>query len=151
MTKINTLNDKEKKIHNQQVRRDYYLKNRETIIENSKKYMKEYRKDPENNKRINRLCRERYARKVSKVDGRKSFLIRDWKKAGLKDDPQDVYEIYKETTHCTICDIELTSGIPMSNSTKVMNHCHATGYFNNILCNECNWREHVSKDPRLLT
>jgi len=68
----------------------------------------------------------------------------DWKRKGIKDDLSDLYEIYKEATHCQICDIKLTENPELSVNKKVMNHCHETGYFNNILCWSCNIHEHMT-------
>ena len=33
---------------------------------------------------------------------RESRIKSDWKRTGLLDDPSDVFEIYKETTHCEL-------------------------------------------------
>ena len=75
---------------------------------------------------------------------RKNRIKSDWKRKGIKDDLSDLYDIYKEATHCQICDIELTEDPVVSVNKKVMNHCHETGYFNNILCWSCNIHEHLS-------
>ncbi len=76
--------------------------------------------------------------------GRRNRIKSDWKRKGIKDDLSDLYDIYKEATHCEICDIELTEDPKVSVNKKVMNHCHETGYFNNILCWSCNIHEHMS-------
>ena len=73
---------------------------------------------------------------------RESRIKSDWKRTGLLDDPSDVFEIYKETTHCELCGIKLTENSEVTVNKKVMNHCHETGYFNNILCWSCNIHEH---------
>ena len=71
----------------------------------------------------------------------KEMLLDNWRKFGLLDNLDDVYKIYKETKHCQICDIKLTNG-KMCKTKKVMNHCHKTNYFLNILCFNCNLHEH---------
>jgi len=68
----------------------------------------------------------------------------DWKRNGLKDDGNDVMEIFKNTHNCQICDIPLTESKKVVYNKKVMNHCHSTGYFNNILCWSCNIHEHLN-------
>ena len=75
---------------------------------------------------------------------RSNRIRSDWKRKGLKDDGREVFAIYKETTHCQICDIELTEDPVVCVNKKVMNHCHETGYFNNILCWSCNIHEHLT-------
>tara|TARA_R110000803_G_scaffold22631_1_gene56131 strand:- start:1753 stop:2106 length:354 start_codon:yes stop_codon:yes gene_type:complete len=70
----------------------------------------------------------------------------DWKRKGLKDDTSLVFDIYKEATECEICHIELTEDAAVSVNKKVMNHCHKTGYFNNILCWSCNIHEHYNSE-----
>lgn len=77
---------------------------------------------------------------------RESRIKSDWKRKGLLDDPSDVYEIYKEATNCEICNIKLTEDPGYSVNKKVMNHCHETGYFNNILCWSCNIHEHYNTE-----
>ncbi len=70
----------------------------------------------------------------------------DWKRAGLKDDPNDVMEIYQDTNKCLICDIPLVEGSNIVNNKKVMDHCHTTGAFRGILCWSCNITEHLKTD-----
>ena len=77
--------------------------------------------------------------KVKPEEHRDKELMKNWVKWGLKDDPRDVLKIYKETTHCIICDKLLTG---KGNARKAMNHCHETKYFLNILCIVCNSQEH---------
>ena len=73
---------------------------------------------------------------------KESRIKSDWKRKGIQDDVHLLFEIYKEATHCEICNIELTEDPVLCVNKKVMNHCHETGYFNNILCWSCNIHEH---------
>ena len=66
-------------------------------------------------------------------------LMKHWKKWGLKDNPKEILQIWKETNNCLICDKLLTG---KGNARKAMNHCHITGWYLNILCITCNTQEH---------
>tara|TARA_R110000803_G_C11824263_1_gene302379 strand:- start:290 stop:586 length:297 start_codon:yes stop_codon:yes gene_type:complete len=71
----------------------------------------------------------------------KKRLLSNWGKVGLQDNLEDVFLIYKDQIKCEICDIELENKGHGKNR-KVMNHCHTTGWFLNILCMSCNIHEH---------
>ena len=66
----------------------------------------------------------------------------DWVRQGLIDDPDEVLKMYKEATHCLICDKEFVESSLATKSTKVMNHDHQSGHFLNIICWICNIKEH---------
>ncbi len=72
---------------------------------------------------------------------RKKMMLSNWRKVGLKDNFEDVFLIYREQTNCEICDVKLDIKGHGKNR-KVMNHCHKTGWFLNILCMSCNIHEH---------
>ena len=72
---------------------------------------------------------------------RKKMLLSNWRKVGLKDNFEDVFLIYQQQTQCEICDVKLESKAHGKNR-KVMNHCHKTEWFLNILCMSCNIHEH---------
>ena len=67
----------------------------------------------------------------------------DWVAQGLIDDPDEVLKMYKEATHCLICDKEFVDSSIASKDTKVMNHDHESGHFLNIICWICNIKEHT--------
>ena len=67
----------------------------------------------------------------------------DWKRAGLLDDLDLVLKEFIDATHCLCCDVEFDE--VYRKNQKVMNHCHETRYFLNIICWECNIREHNIK------
>jgi len=70
----------------------------------------------------------------------------DWKRAGLKDDADDVMQIYQETNECLICDIPLVEGSTIVHNKKVMDHNHFSGEFRGILCWSCNITEHLKTE-----
>jgi len=84
------------------------------------------------------MNRSEYMKNFRKSDiGIKSNRISNWKKQGLKDDYDKVYERYINTKHCDDCKILLTTD-GQSKTTRCMDHCHKTGKFRNILCKKCN-------------
>ena len=96
--------------------KQYYQENKEKIKERNKEYQKEYSKTPA---------------------GKKSNTISKWKQYGLKlygYTYDEVYEYYLETTHCEVCNKDLT----IDGQQKYMDHCHTTGCFRWVLCNSCN-------------
>ena len=91
----------------------------------------EYRK---NNKE---KIRENYAEYRKTPKGLKKNRIAGWKYAGLKESKERMEEIYERwlnTTECDCCKEPITEG----KASKVMDHCHKTGKFRNILCHNCN-------------
>jgi len=82
--------------------------------------------------------RKEYFKELNKSPHRrKAFIFNGWKSRGLKDDLEEVWKIYSETTECMICDVKLTTG-RWQKTRKCMNHCHETGYYLNVICHECN-------------
>jgi len=71
----------------------------------------------------------------------KKMLFKGWRNVGLKDNFEDVFLIYQKQTHCEICNVRLKNK-GHGKDRKVMNHCHKTGWFLNILCMWCNIQEH---------
>ena len=104
-----------------QYSKEWRSKNQDKIInyENSEK-TKQYRK---------------YWRNTE--NGIKSRTYSNWKTCGLKDNFDEVWEIYKTSTECIICDTKFKNS-----KDKHMNHCHETGFFLNVICMKCNILEH---------
>ena len=89
-----------------------------------------------------------YMRNYSKTpSGNKSCRISSWKKRGLVDDYDMVYERYQNTKYCDICNVLLTSCRKGGNQ-KQMDHCHKTGKFRNILCQRCNTADTTRTIPK---
>ena len=64
--------------------------------------------------------------------------IKNWENNGLiVDDYNKINDIWKNTTHCNKCNVELVEGNKGSNR-KCMEHSHITGEFRGIVCHRCN-------------
>ena len=86
-----------------------------------------------------RKCYNKEYRKTKKC--KKIHRISKWRhQDGLIDSDNDNYEKihqrWLDTTHCDLCNIELTDDISITG--KQMEHCHKTGLFRNIVCHKCN-------------
>tara|TARA_R110002153_G_scaffold254073_1_gene412394 strand:+ start:1228 stop:1608 length:381 start_codon:yes stop_codon:yes gene_type:complete len=91
-------------------------------------------RDKDENKEKARLYHAEY-RKTPK--GLKKSRIGGWKYSGLKESKErmeEIYELWMNTTECDCCKEPITEG----KASKVMDHCHKTGKFRNILCHNCN-------------
>ena len=106
----------------------YYLKNKERILEYQKKYS-------DKNKQKVSQYKIKYCQN-NKEKRRKSVLKYNWKRRGLDMDTfYYVIAIYDNTKYCDKCNVFLEG---IGKNQKVMDHCHATGIFRNILCKTCN-------------
>ena len=57
-----------------------------------------------------------------------------WKQRGLIDDNiDDIYDRYIHSSQCELCKIKFEK-----KSERQMDHCHNTGKFRNIVCQQCN-------------
>jgi len=119
------MHDKEKKrIYDKK----YREKNEKKIKENKKKYSKE------NAERLN----EKQQKYRQTEAGRKSERINAWKKMKvICDDWDALYEYYVNCWECENCGVELIEG-QFGNNKRVLDHCHITGKFRNVLCHYCN-------------
>ena len=120
---------KEKKV---EYDRQRYQDNKEEILEQRRQY------------------REANKQKIAEYNqtpaAKKSSRIMNWKQQGIKlpDEYPDWSLFYDEeflkTTHCEECFVVLTEGKRITSTTKVLDHCHITGEFRNILCHACNMK-----------
>tara|TARA_R110000851_G_C12777296_1_gene534890 strand:- start:31 stop:561 length:531 start_codon:yes stop_codon:yes gene_type:complete len=128
----------------------YYQKNKERIkakvkqyrldnLENKKKYDKEYHiKNKEkhkeqsreyhmkNREKINMTRRKRF---IEEKDYRKMLLESRWKSNNIKFF-DNTFEKYENAKQCELCNKEI--------KTKILDHCHLSGYARFITCNLCN-------------
>jgi hypothetical protein len=65
--------------------------------------------------------------------GKKSYTINNWKRRGLKDDYEKIYDIVMNTTKCNLCDKVFDC-----DRNRCMDHDHKTGKFRLVLCRSCN-------------
>ena len=66
---------------------------------------------------------------------KKTTTISGWKYRGLiADDYDAIYERWLNTTECDYC----KKPIEQRKGSKVMDHCHKTKKFRNVLCHDCN-------------
>ncbi len=65
--------------------------------------------------------------------GKKSYTINNWKRRGLKDDYEKIYDIVMNTSKCNLCD-----EIFDLDKNRCMDHDHKTGKFRQVLCRSCN-------------
>jgi len=148
----------EQKEKNRIYQREYYKKNKEKKNKQSKenyeknkektlKRHSEWRvKNPEYNKIYGKNYREnnpekekdRHIRYSQSEEGKKTRRIGTWRRSGLIDNYEYVYNRYLETNNCDRCYIELNMNNKKNSNTKVMDHNHLTGKFRAILCNLCN-------------
>ncbi len=120
--------DKEKQ---KEYNKKYYQENLEKERLRCKKYYEE-------NKEKERLRKKNYKEKnPEKVH--MTSMITLWKIRGVKDNDYEIlYYIYMSTEFCWHCGCKLTTGKPMTSTTKCLDHCHITGLFRAILCCGCN-------------
>ena len=108
-----------------QKRKEHYEENRQRKLE----YQKEYReKNKEKIKENHRVYRQT-------EKGKRIASISAWKGRGLvSDDYDSIYDRYINTHECDCCKKHITHGL----GSRVMDHCHKTGKFRNVLCHDCN-------------
>ena len=73
-----------------------------------------------------------------KLLNKRASIISHWKTNGMnildKEHGWEIYNLYKNTTHCDLCNIEL-------GERRDLDHDHKTGEIRNVVCHKCNmWR-----------
>tara|TARA_R100001086_G_scaffold238643_1_gene163532 strand:+ start:2275 stop:2856 length:582 start_codon:yes stop_codon:yes gene_type:complete len=110
--------------------KEWYQKNKDRLVEKQRKYREEKSKD------IEWVEKEKEYKKTYATQ--KKFKVSAWKKNGLIGDYDTIWERYCNTSHCDLCNVELTMESKMTTTRKSMEHCHKTGQFRNITCHKCN-------------
>lgn len=128
------LSEEKKQKNNERCKNNYY-KNHEAELERR------------TNLRQNEEYKQMMKNYRASEAGKKSARISGWKQKGvIHNDYNELYNIWKTTTNCFDCDIELIEGVGVVNgltgtangNKKVLDHDHKTGLFRNIICNRCN-------------
>ena len=85
----------------------------------------------------NKYGKEYYLKNKAKC--KKSILIANWKRTGIKSDNYDMlYNNYLSETHCDLCRVEFGKKGDGTGTFKCCDHDHTTGLFRNFLCHLCN-------------
>ena len=116
----------EYRLKNKDKRKEYYLQNKDKI----KEYSKEYRLK---NKDKTAATKHEYMKKYKETPQyKKSQAIDNWKRYGLIDNYETVYDIYINTHECMKCNISI------SGTNKHMDHDHDTNLYRSVICSSCN-------------
>ena len=120
--------------YNKETKRLYYLANKERIKayrEAKKEHSKATRKahDEANKDKIKKQKADWYRTEK----GKKSDTMASWRKQGVNNVTDEMYDRYKNNHRCDVCKIEF------KNSTdRCLDHDHETGDFRQVLCRDCN-------------
>lgn len=131
--RIKKYNQEHKEEHKERCKKNYYKNHEENLQKRA-----EWRQD-ENYQLMMKKYRASEA-------GKKSARISCWKQKGvISNDYNELYEKWKNTTHCEECNVELVEGNNGKNK-KILDHNHKTGAFRNILCHSCNVKRSFEDD-----
>ena len=120
-------------------KREYQRKYREQNREYLRAREREKRQNWSDERRLHERTRKQ--RYYATDRGKMSNAICRWRFLGVKtDDWQALYKRVQDTDYCEECLCELTKDRRNTSTTKVLDHCHETGEFRNVLCHRCNIR-----------
>jgi len=120
-----------------------YQKHRIKRIAKQKKYINEHKEE-----------RREYTQKYyQSAAGNKKVKFTRWKATGLilreGETEDEIYERYINTNKCDIC-----SKLFMTTRERCMDHDHTTGFFRQVLCQNCNirdrWEAKQRKDAEIV-
>tara|TARA_R110002096_G_scaffold41653_1_gene112595 strand:+ start:375 stop:833 length:459 start_codon:yes stop_codon:yes gene_type:complete len=120
-------NNKEKIAERQ---REYYENNKEQINKQKKEY---YENNKEKRAEDDKIYRQTPA-------GKKSRMMSCWRKRGVNNVNEEMYNHYIATTHCECCSKEFSSS-----RDRHLDHDHETGEYRWVLCWSCNNKDNWKK------
>lgn len=105
--------------------KNYYRNKFKAWREKNIDYWNEYQRNYRYNKNGNKKPKFTESQTISNWKRHKMVLLdgENW---------HDIYEMFKNTTHCQGCDRSFYS------IRKNLDHCHKTGYIRGVLCSHCN-------------
>ena len=145
-SKIYYQNNKEKK--NEQMR-EWYQNNKEKLAEykreyyqNNKEKLAEYKREyDQNNKEKVAEYHKIYGLTPA---GKKVNMMANWRKRGVKNVNEEMYNHYIATTHCECCLKEFSSSYD-----RCLDHDHESGEYRWVICQSCNNKDHWKKITHL--
>ena len=122
-------------------RKEYDKLRREKNKEKNKECIRLWRE--KNKEKIKEQKKEYYKKNNKTENGKKSIIIKGWKRRGvINDDFDKLYDHYLNCKNCEECKIELVNGNKSANH-KCLDHNHETGEFRNVVCHGCNIRRGI--------
>tara|TARA_R110000772_G_C12949904_1_gene402021 strand:+ start:55 stop:483 length:429 start_codon:yes stop_codon:yes gene_type:complete len=107
--------------------REYRQNNKELLAENRRLYK-------ENNKeQVAEYQREYKKQYIETPAGKKTGTMSSWRKNGVINVNDEMYERYIATTHCECCSKKFSSS-----RDRCLDHDHETGDFRWVICRACN-------------
>mgnify|MGYP003653588059 CR=1 FL=1 len=134
-------------------KREYRQNNKEDIAEkrreydqNNKEKNAEYQREyKENNKeQIAEYQREYHKIFNQTPAGKKAWIMSNWRRRGVVNVNDEMYERYLNTTKCECCLKEFSCS-----TDRCLDHNHETGEFRWVICRSCNnqdyWKKKINK------
>jgi hypothetical protein len=127
--------------------KEYRAKNKDKLYEYTKAYQAENKEDiSAQKKEYQQQNKEKIKEYNQSPQGKKSLKMNDWKRRGMDDDNQFIFDhYYLHETHCWVCKHEFCN-----KNWKCCDHDHTTGEFRQVLCHKCNVQDNWEKHSELV-